>query len=161
MPGPLRRSEVRKVLKAIKEEEITEFKPSFSYERGVFYPEVDKILSDSRSDHSFLEDLERYGILRREFYDAVAACPSCGSHKLILKLKCPSCGSTNLNRGTMIEHFNCGYVDLEHRFLKSGSLVCPKCGKKFENFFAYVLHMEWHERQERGGSGRDEAVFQD
>jgi len=27
--------------------------------------------------------------------------------------------------------------------------VCPKCGKKFENFFAYVLHMEWHEREER------------
>lgn len=39
--------------------------------------------------------------------------------------------------------------------------VCPYCGKKFENFFAYVLHMEWHERQEREGSGRDEAVFQD
>ena len=25
---------------------------------------------------------------------------------------------------------------------------CPYCGKEFENFLAYVLHMEWHERWE-------------
>ena len=24
---------------------------------------------------------------------------------------------------------------------------CEICGKEFENFLAYVLHMEWHEEQ--------------
>ena len=130
IPGPLRKPEVRRILKAIKEGEVTEFKPSLSYERGVFYPKIDKILPDLNLDYGFLEDLERYGILRKEFYDAIVTCPSCGSHRLILKLRCPSCGSTRLNKGSMIEHFRCGYVDLEDRFLKGENLVCPKCGKE-------------------------------
>jgi len=26
---------------------------------------------------------------------------------------------------------------------------CEICGKEFENFLAYFLHMEWHERQRK------------
>ena len=47
MPVSLRAPEVGRILQAIKENGITEFKPSFSYEKGIFYPDIEKIIPNS------------------------------------------------------------------------------------------------------------------
>lgn len=130
MPSSLRKPEVRRILRAIKDGKVTEFNPSFSYEKGIFYPDVEKIIPELSIDYGLFEDLERYGIVRREFHDSISACPSCGSHKVFIKLRCPSCGSTEIDKGNTIEHLNCGYVDLEERFVEGEKLICPKCGRE-------------------------------
>lgn len=130
MPASLRNPEVRGILQAIKEGKVIEFKPSFSSEKGIFYPAVEKIVPNSSINYSFFEDLEKCGIVRGEFYDSVLTCPSCGSHKVFVKLRCPSCGSTDIDSGNAIEHLYCGHIDVEGGFVKGERLICPKCGKE-------------------------------
>jgi len=132
-PASLRNPEVNSILQAIKEGKITEFKPSFSYEKGIFYPEVEKIIPHSSINYDFLEDFEKCGIIRKDrFYDSILTCPSCGSHKVFIKLRCASCGSMDIDRGTAIEHLYCGYVDLGEKFVEGEKLICPKCGRELK-----------------------------
>jgi CheY-like chemotaxis protein len=112
VPAPLRKPEIRLLLQAIRDEQITEFIPSINDEKGVFYPEIEKIIPDSSEYHQVFEILEKYGILKREFYDTVLACPSCDSIKISGRFSCPSCRSTNISKQAGI-------------FLK-----CNVCGKE-------------------------------
>jgi CheY-like chemotaxis protein len=98
VPACLRKPEVRLLLQAIKNGKITEFKPSITDEKGVFYPEIEKIIPDPSEYHQVFEILEKYGILKRKFYDSVLACPSCDSIKISVRFSCPSCRSTNIEK---------------------------------------------------------------
>ena len=129
-PSYFRRSEIMKILQALKEGKIGDITPVFDYQLGFTYPEIDKITKDPKLTKEALQVLVEHHILKREFYDAIVTCPSCNSHKLSLRLKCPSCGSTNLDKGITIEHLHCGHVDLQKKFLKEGRLLCPKCSKE-------------------------------
>jgi CheY-like chemotaxis protein len=98
VPTCLRKPEIRLLLQAIRDEQITEFKPSINDEKGVFYPKIEKIIPNPSEYHQAFEILEKYGILKREFYDSVLACPSCNSIRVSLRFSCPSCRSTNINK---------------------------------------------------------------
>ena len=138
MPVSLRAPEVGRILQAIKESGITEFKPSFSYEKGIFYPDIEKIIPNSSINFItyVFEELEKHGIGRREFFDSNVICPLCGSHHLFVKFRCQICKSTNIEKQTAIQHLPCKYTDLPERFVKNirneEKLICPKCNRELK-----------------------------
>jgi len=68
--------------------------------------------------------------LKRELYDKIVHCPSCQSANVSIRYCCPYCKSFNIDKSSLIEHIQCGYIDVEERFKKDGKLVCPRCHKE-------------------------------
>jgi predicted RNA-binding Zn-ribbon protein involved in translation (DUF1610 family) len=125
-----RKSDVQRILRALRDGKIKVIQPQFVFEQGWRYPEVENIAGVNRKTIAeSLEELTEVGILIAETRCDLAICPTCGSHKLTVRIVCPICGSTNLKKGSVIEHFNCGHLDLEELFKKGDLLVCPRCGK--------------------------------
>ena len=125
VPACLRKPEIRLLLQAIRDEQITEFIPSINDEKGVFYPEIEKIIPDPSEYHQVFEILEKYGILKREFYDSTLACPSCDSIKISVRLSCPSCRSTNINKQAGI-FFKCNVCGKETS-MPEHIYICEDC----------------------------------
>ncbi|MFP3985420.1 MAG: response regulator [Candidatus Bathyarchaeia archaeon] len=125
VPACLRKPEIRLLLQAMRDEQITEFKPSISDERGIFYPEIEKIIPDPSEHHQVFEILEKYGILRREFYDSVLACPSCNSTKISVRVFCSSCKSTNIKKPAGI-FFKCNVCGKETS-VPEHVYICEDC----------------------------------
>jgi CheY-like chemotaxis protein len=108
VPASLKKPEIKLLLQKIRDGLTTEFIPSISNKKGVFYPEIEKIMpNQSQSEYyTVFEILERYGILQREFCDTVLLCPSCESIKMSSEFCCPSCKSTDISKQTGI-FFKC------------------------------------------------------
>jgi CheY-like chemotaxis protein len=144
VPACLRKPEIRLLLQAIRDEQITEFKPSIDDEKGVFYPEIGKIMSDPSEYYEVFEILEKYGILKREFCDSVLACPSCDSIKISVRFSCPSCRSTNI--GKQFETFFKCYACGKETSLPERRYVCSGCKAsqaedhlKMKELFTFVV----------------------
>ncbi|MEM2262888.1 MAG: hypothetical protein QW447_02490 [Candidatus Bathyarchaeia archaeon] len=112
--------------------EISELKPTFDLELGYHYPEVEAILEEPSKAEEFLEMLYTAGVLERRLYDKVIYCPSCGSQSVSTRYCCPYCKSFNIQKGSLIEHVKCGYMDVEESFRKGGKLACPKCREELK-----------------------------
>jgi CheY-like chemotaxis protein len=125
VPAYLRKPEIRTILQAIRDKQIAEFKPSINDEKGVFYPEIEKIIPDPSEYYQVFEILEKYGILKGEFYDTTLECPSCNSNKISVKIYCPSCKSTNISKQTGI-YFKC-YVCGKETSMPEHKYICRDC----------------------------------
>ncbi|HLE75605.1 MAG TPA: response regulator [Candidatus Bathyarchaeia archaeon] len=125
VPAYLRKPEIRTILQAIRDKRIAEFKPTMSDEKGVFYPEIEKLIPDPSEYYQVFEILEKYGILKREFYDTTLECPSCDSNKISVKIYCPSCRSTNISKQTGI-YFKC-YVCGKETSKPEHKYICRDC----------------------------------
>ena len=127
VPACLRTPEIRLLLQAMRDEKITEFKPSINDEKGVFYPEIEKIIPDPSEYYKVFEILEEFGILRREFFNSVLACPSCDSIKISVRVSCPSCRSTNISKHAGI-FFKCSVCGKETS-MPGHIYICGDCKK--------------------------------
>src|SRR3989304_3703846 len=85
------------------------------------YPGVEK--------QELLSELESKGILEKYVVDTAPAWPSCRGSSFSVDYVCPFSQHRNLDRGTMIEHYACGYTDFEDKFRSGNELICPKCGR--------------------------------
>lgn len=112
--------------------EISELKPTFDLKFGYRYPEVEAVLDDPSKAEEFLERLHAAGVLEKRLYDKVVYCPNCGSQNISTRYCCPYCKSFNIQKGSLIEHIKCGYMDVEENFRKNGKLICPKCREKLK-----------------------------
>jgi uncharacterized protein YlaI len=123
--------EVQRLFRHLKGDATAEFKPAFDLKTGqVSYPEAQTISSISPKEaRRMLDFLAEKGILLKEPSEAFYTCPNCESRNLILIPGCPYCSSESLKSGRALEHFSCGYVDLEGAFLTKDGLKCPDCGK--------------------------------
>jgi len=75
-----------------------------------------------------LNELVEGGILLRELYEKLIACPSCHqTSKVFLRNKCSKCGSLNIHMNRLLEHSKCGAIYKEQEYQGT---KCPKC----ENF---------------------------
>jgi hypothetical protein len=93
------------------------------------YPELDKLLGNPVAGR-LLEELASEGLLERYTADGLIECPQCNSgDQLHDRYLCLFCDSSDLRKGTLIEHYSCGHVDFAARFSREGSLVCPKCSR--------------------------------
>lgn len=78
-----------------------------------------------------LEELASAGIFEKVPCDMELTCPTCNSsQELRMKYVCPFCGEPNLRKGSLVEHYLCGYVGFRHEFSSGEKLICPKCRKE-------------------------------
>ena len=110
--------------------EITKLEPVYDANQGYRYPVLDKILGNSVAVDDFLKQLADVGILKKELFDRTIYCPNCGSARISIHYNCPYCKSFNVEKSSLIEHVQCGYIDTEGHFLVEERLVCPKCHKE-------------------------------
>ena len=129
--GRFESPEVQKLLRHLKGDAHTAFKPSFDSKMGqITFPEVERITGiGSGKARDLLDFLADKGILVKEPSESFYACPNCDSRNLILVSGCPFCRGESLKSGRALEHMYCGNVDLEEAYLTKNAFQCPKCGK--------------------------------
>lgn len=110
--------------------EITRLDPVYDPKYGYRYPIVDAIIGNPADTEKFLNKLYEINVLKRELYDKIIYCPDCQSANVSIRYCCPYCKSFNIHRSSLIEHVQCGYIDVEEGFKKGGRLVCPRCRKE-------------------------------
>jgi hypothetical protein len=77
-----------------------------------------------------LNELVELGILRKELYEKLIACPTCHhSSKVFTRHKCPKCDSYNMSINRLMQHLECGAVYSHSEYHTPAGTVCPKCGK--------------------------------
>lgn len=81
---------------------------------------------------ALLKELEASDVLEKYRLASVPTCPMCGHSNFYVSYVCPFCQDRDLERATMIEHYNCGHTDFESNFQKGEQLVCPKCSRQLK-----------------------------
>jgi len=107
--------------------EIERLNPVYDQKYGYTYPIVEAIIGDPAAADAFLNHLYEIGILKRETFDKIISCPQCNSSSVSIRYSCPYCKSFNVKKSSLIEHIQCGYIDIEDRFKQNDKLVCPRC----------------------------------
>ncbi len=110
--------------------ELSKLNPVYDPKYGYRYPVVDAIVSDPSSSDELLRSLFEAGVLKRELYDKIVYCPSCNTADVSIHYCCPHCKSFDVRKSALIEHIQCGYIDIEEKFRKNDKLVCPRCRKE-------------------------------
>jgi len=107
--------------------EIERLDPVFDPKYGYTYPLVEAVVGDPATADAFLSRLHEIGILKKEVFDKVISCQLCGSSSVSVRYCCPYCKSFNVKKSSLVEHIQCGYIDIEDRFRQNAKLVCPRC----------------------------------
>lgn len=95
------------------------------------YPPLDKMLyMNVGKVIDVLDYVVQAGFMGKRVVETLRFCPVCFSYEIIPTEHCPNCSSTNISRGRVIEHFSCGYRNLETVFLLNTGLECPRCHKQ-------------------------------
>ncbi len=100
---------------------------------GLTYPPLNSFFS--KEDYGLFntfEFLEKNGSLAGEFFGNVHLCNRCHCGFINFMEICPQCNSPDLTEENLIHHFPCAFVGPEEDFLKSGHMICPKCGKRLK-----------------------------
>ncbi len=122
-------TETQKLLRELLHNETKEeIIPSYDPANGFIYKTVEPILeekTDRKNVPEFLERLTRLDILKKNFHDSIAACPSCGSTTLTLHSSCTKCKSHHISKTSLTEHIPCGYIGEREKYIHG---KCPKCG---------------------------------
>ncbi|MCP4177616.1 MAG: hypothetical protein GY756_07605 [bacterium] len=61
-------------------------------------------------------------------------CNNCDSYKLIIVEKCHKCNGTNIEKGSQMFCYTCGYTAFENEFKKNDEMHCPKCNTHLKVF---------------------------
>ncbi|MCW3983415.1 MAG: hypothetical protein NWE96_05410 [Candidatus Bathyarchaeota archaeon] len=88
--------------------------------------EIDGSIDEVAEKLTLLEDKKT---VKKTPYCSTIKCATCNGQSFEFYLQCPQCESRLLNRGEIIEHFSCGYVDFDTNFKRDDKLVCLKCNK--------------------------------
>ncbi len=107
--------------------EFERLDPVYDSKYGYSYPVVEAIVGDHAAAEAFLDHLYEIGILKREVFDKIINCPRCGSSGVSVRYCCPYCKSFNVKKSSLVEHIQCGYIDIEDRFKENDKMVCPRC----------------------------------
>ncbi|MBD3206244.1 hypothetical protein GF319_07865, partial [Candidatus Bathyarchaeota archaeon] len=100
---------------------------------GARYPEAERIFDlDTEETLEKLDSLYEKGFLRRSVFSNVMKCPSCDEYSFVISLRCPHCNSRRIERGEVLEHYDCGHQGFKEDFLEDDSYVCPRCGEELE-----------------------------
>jgi hypothetical protein len=109
----------------------SELMPLVHVERGVTYPEAEKITGDDTATvNKWLERLASDNILERRFVSKLIICAKCGSSDTPVQYCCPNCKSIEIDKKSLLEHLACGVIDKDDNFKQGGRLVCPRCSRE-------------------------------
>src|SRR5262249_14810872 len=60
----------------------------------------------------------------------ILRCPQCNADNQCVSFQCQLCASSNVSRGSAVQHDRCGNIDYDYNFVKDdGSMHCKKCNK--------------------------------
>jgi len=121
--------EVRVLLKMFADGDLSELLPEIHPVLGARYPRMEEVAGDPQRAKALVEQLVRAGILRPKFHEKILVCPSCGSKNVTIRYYCTHCGSHEIEKRKLYEHLECGTIDSDDLFVKSGKTACPRCGK--------------------------------
>jgi len=107
--------------------ELEKLEPVYDPKYGYSYPLVEAITGDHDEAEAFLNHLYEIGILKREVFDKTLNCPKCSSGSVSIRYCCPYCKSFSVKKSSLVEHIQCGYIDIEDRFKQGEKMMCPRC----------------------------------
>ena len=123
--------ELAKILNSIKCKNISKLVTSFKPLVGFSYPQLQHW--DLEQQLLFLQACKEIGIVNGKPHDSVMKCDSCNSHSFCMKLACTLCKSSNIIRGTTIQHDSCGNIDFDYKYMTlDGELLCEKCHNRLK-----------------------------
>jgi len=120
----------QKLLRSLLETDEKEVLPDYHPTHGFKYGIVESALeSDPGEAEEVLERLSELGILEKNFFDTILACPICVSTSIRIHHKCPNCTSHHIVKAGLIEHVPCGSIDERDEYYgERMHPTCPKCG---------------------------------
>jgi TackOD1 domain-containing protein len=126
------KNKTNEILKALKKHGHNRYVPLFKPEIGFCYDKLEAF--------NFKEQVQFFGALEKaraaipsEALFTIIKCNSCGFPYFCIKYICTFCRSSNIARGTAIQHDTCGNVDFDREYMAlDGKLVCDKCQKELK-----------------------------
>lgn len=129
MPHPITDPRALRLLRSMIYGDLSILTPKV--DQDIYYPKAGEVSRINREEMTeFLSKLWKQGYLKRKFYGKVFRCPHDGVTNLRPRLLCPRCQSEKWERQVLIEHLDCGHIDIERNFQRGEEYVCPKDGKK-------------------------------
>ncbi len=96
--------------------------------RSYCYPLLDALSLGELEAFGWLRNLENRKILESAvLVDRQMECKFCSASHLAYIDVCPNCHSKDINLQASLHCFTCGHVDVQEKFIQTGSLVCPNC----------------------------------
>ncbi|WEU40468.1 MAG: hypothetical protein OdinLCB4_000610 [Candidatus Odinarchaeum yellowstonii] len=139
------KNETQKLLTAFLDERVKRLIPIVDREYGVRYPEAERVAGLSALDTiTLIDQLAESNILSASIYSKSIKCPRCRSNNVLTQYICPHCQSPDFDKGKIIEHLKCHYMDFELKFKKENELLCPRCNSVLKNLGVdYQKHGPW------------------
>jgi CheY-like chemotaxis protein len=101
-------------------------------DEGYSYSEAERMMGTSGKETVIiLETLAKQGLLIKKDFEKMLAGPD-GEVQMLPMETCPNCDSSDLTRGQLVEHFNCGHIGLEEEFINGSTQICPKCHRELK-----------------------------
>lgn len=92
------------------------------------YPLLQLLTGSAKASQLLLDKLlNRHWLAPTKLKDRVRLCCKCHSGHLNYIDLCPQCRSIEIDMQTSLHCFNCGHVDSQQAFSRSGGLSCPNC----------------------------------
>ena len=96
--------------------------------RFYYYPLLESLSRDKFDTFEMLSNLANAKMLEPvELIDRQKECTYCRSSHLSFVDVCPNCQAIDIELQASLHCFTCGCVDVQEKFLREGTLVCPKC----------------------------------
>jgi hypothetical protein len=130
--SPIDKSKSNEMLRRVKERDQSSFEPYFKPNLGFCYNGFESFSLEEQV--AFFESLEKSGVaspIKTLF--TILKCNKCSSPYFCIKHVCTFCRSSNIARGTAIEHDTCGNVDFDHNYMShNGKMLCGKCNRELK-----------------------------
>ena len=125
---------VQEIMKRFVEENLAVLEPTIETSETPTYPALTSLRAlNPRQVNSTLNDLVESGILRKELYEKLNACPRCHRTAHVFnRIKCPKCDTYRVDINRLMQHIDCGAIYKHQEYDGLGGPVCPKCGKSID-----------------------------
>ena len=137
---PLNFDRIEEVIKKIKKEKnITDTTTQPDVKEKIISLLTGKLLSNNRISDMLkikkniveknIKELEALNTINNVWIFNEPICNRCSSSNLTSIFSCPACGNKTFSKKTLIEHHECGNVELAKNYLDG---KCPKCNKELK-----------------------------
>ena len=122
----------QEIVKRFIDADLKVIEPDIQMAQTPKYPKLADLERFSQTKvQATLNELVEGGILQRELYEKLIACPHCHqTSKVFIRNKCSKCGSLNIRMNRLLEHTRCGAIYKEQEYQGA---KCPKCENSIED----------------------------
>jgi hypothetical protein len=119
------------IVKRLIDLEVKAIEPTIETGTEPKYPQLENLANyPQKKIQSTLDELVDTGVLLKEPYERLVACPSCHeTSKVFIRHNCPKCGSSMSQMDRLMEHVKCGSTYKQREYHGPHGIRCPKCDK--------------------------------